>query len=118
MKKAIWRPERRARDLDEFEWRQPLSMPKFHALLVHIGSFVKQYGYFGKFSEESFEHFQQVSRKNRAQHAGNRSSGAQALDDMHYSLLRSAPNVRKTQDNAELLAHQQSAKKRKRTFEL
>eukprot|EP00171_Calliarthron_tuberculosum_P001160 IDg1160t1 len=84
LKKAIWRPERCPKATFQNDpWRQPMLMPKLHTLLSHIGPFVRQYGYFGKFSEESFEHFQKVSKKNRAVHSGNKTTGAQILDDMY-----------------------------------
>ena len=42
-------------------WLQPLCMPKLHCMAAHISSFVANYRYLVAFTEEGFEHFQQVS---------------------------------------------------------
>lgn len=101
LKKAIWRPEVYSDEAgSSAPWRQPMLMPKLHSFLFHVGSFAKHYGFYGNFSEESFEHFQKQSKKNRNIHAVNKNIGAQIVDDMYFSLLQSAPNLRKAQSNA------------------
>lgn len=89
--KAFWRPPKNTGNTMEIDdpddWKQPLLKPKLHTLCCHVADFPECYGYLGKFSEESFEHFQQVSKKYRAEHADNRTKGGQIVEDMQYCWL-------------------------------
>ena len=49
--------------LEQNQCRQPLQMPKLYSLTTHCTQFAYNYGYLGAFSEQVFEHHQQVSGK-------------------------------------------------------
>lgn len=70
---------------EHYGWLVPLAMPKQHVLIAHVAQFFPSYGFRGLFSEESFEHFQSVSRYTRQRHYRNKSRTAQIDGDLCYS---------------------------------
>lgn len=92
----------------------PLMMPKIHTLVSHVEDFIKLYRYWGCFSEECFEHFQNVSLSVRRRHAFNRSLGAQLVDDITYAWVLSSSRAQALRKTAEdrILAKNKRFKKR------
>ena len=97
-------------------WRQPLKMPKLHCMAVHCLQFAWSHGYLGALSEQSFEHFQQVSSKLRRNHAHNQCSGGQICDDIQFSWIHSSPMLRKACFEAEERRFMGSKAIKKRKF--
>ena len=87
------RSKSRAEKQENEESRQPLFKTKLHTPLNHCTIIVRHYGSLGMFSEEAFEHFQQVSNTTRTIRAYNKPSAAQILEDLQYSLLLSSPFI-------------------------
>ena len=103
LRDAIGREPVHGRVLEECEqWRQPLKMPKLHCLLTHCIQFVMAHGYLGALSEQSFEHFQQVSAKTRRDHAPNQCLGGQIFEDIQYAWISSSPLLQQACFEAEI----------------
>lgn len=49
---------------------------KVHTLIALVIPFVREFVFWGDFSEESFEHFESVSLTTRRRHSQNKSLGA------------------------------------------
>ena len=117
-RKAIGRPRSKSKlgITERQKWLQPLMMPKLHCLAHHCTQFVWHHGHLGAFSEESFEHFQQVSGLRRRTKTHNKSEGAQISDDLQYSWIAGSPKLQKACQDAEERRMKLGAPIRKRRF--
>lgn len=70
-------------------------MQKFQCLAVHLLPKAKRFGNLSIFSEEGFEHVQQLSRRLRDGHTGNRPRGLQIMDDIVRINLQPSSTVRR-----------------------
>lgn len=87
-KAAIWYPSGRQVYVKERKnWLQPLQIPKLHCILSHVPPFVRSYGFMGKLSQDSFEHFQQISQNNRELRASNIYTGVKIIEGIKYACL-------------------------------
>jgi len=117
IKNYIYRPVKKKGDLLTCQpWKVPMRMPKYHALGIHVKEFVKKTGYWGLFSEECFEHYQQTNKYMRDRHSHNISLGGQICRDLQYSWLRSLPIVASLQGEGEDIALANGYRSRKRLF--
>lgn len=73
-------------------WRVPMQIPKSHSLLFHVLPFIRIYRYWGLFSEQSFEHYHQVSARNRRTRTPNESDGSSICVDLTFSWAIRSPN--------------------------
>lgn len=98
--KLVGRTLERA-NMEHYSWLVPVAMPKQHVLISHVTQFVRSYGFWGIFSEESFGYFLSVSRFTRQRHSRNKSLVAQIVDDLCYSWLLLSPLVKQQIDNSD-----------------
>lgn len=97
---------------DEYDVRVPAKMPKLHTLVTHAAQFAENVGYWGLFSEECFEHFQQISLAIRNRHCQNRCLGGQIVDDITYSWILCSPEAKAARKRAQRIISQTKNKAR------
>lgn len=115
LKTAIWRPRKKP-GVAISAGKVSLRMPKLHTMLAHVSHFVRLTGFWGFFSEESFEHCQQTYKYLRMRHSHNVPAGVQLSRDLHFAWLRSLPAVSCLQSEAEDVAFQNNKRLRKRKY--
>ena len=117
LRSAIGREPLKGKPTTESQmWRQPLKMPKLHCLAAHCTQFVLEYGYLGAFTEQLFEHLQQVSRKIRESKSHSKCAGAHICDDLQYAWISSSPLLLKAWQDAEVRRASISKSIKKRKF--
>ena len=120
LRKAIGRERGRNSGLlsEKQRWLQPLEMPKLHTLTTHCIQFIYHHGYLGAFSEEAFEHFQQVSLRSRLDRTHNKGLGSQICEDLQYSWISGSVTLRQACAEAEDNRASSTRSIRKRKFDL
>lgn len=70
------------------KWQVPLRMSKLHTLATHKLEFVEYFGSLGSIAEQSFEHYQGLSRKHSDVHSPNQCKGIQMGEDLIHGWLQ------------------------------